>query len=70
MEDILQAYQELLKTPLVPPQNTWHLQLARAYTLHLDQQVQTFHKWIRGRTKAPGNRIKLLTNVELMDNTL
>ena len=38
--------------------------------LHLDQQVKPLLKWLQGMTKAPANRINLLTRVDLVDATL
>ena len=66
----LQTCQELLSAPFLSTMSTWHLQLARASTLHLDQLVQLLLKWLRGRTKAPVNRINALTSVNLVDTTL
>ena len=38
--------------------------------LHLDQKVQLFLKWIRGRTRNPTNNINAFTSVDLEDATL
>ena len=44
------------------------MQSKRASTLHLDQQVQPFLKWLQGHTKDPGNRINALTSNDLTDD--
>ena len=49
--------------------SAWHLQSAKDSMLHLDQQVQTFLKCIRGKTKDPTNKINALTSVNLVDAT-
>ena len=63
----LKPFQEILNTPFLYYRSAWHLQLARASMLHLDQQVQLSIKWIWGRKKSPANRINLPTSVKLTD---
>ena len=52
------------------PTSAWYLQLARTSKFYLDQYVQLFLKWLRGRIKSPANIINALTKVYLMDATL
>ena len=69
-ETTLQNCQELLKAPFLSPKRAWHLYLERVTTLHLDQQVHPFLKWIWRRTKAPTNRIIKLKRYDFMTPNL
>ena len=66
----LQVFQYILNYPFLPPTSAWNLKFGRTFMLHLDQQVQSFLKLIRRRTKAPPKNIYALTSVDLTDATL
>ena len=65
-----QACQDLLKAPFLSPTSSWHLQLARVSTVHMDQNIQPFLKGHWRQTRAHGNIIKSLTRVNVTHATL
>ena len=69
LDTTLQTCQYPPKAPFLPCMSAWNLQLARASTLHLDQQVQPVLKWLQGQTQDPTNRINTLTRADLVDAT-
>ena len=60
----------LLRSPLLYPTSSCHLLLERAFTLHLEKQVQMFLDCLRGQTKDPANMINALTRIDIADATL